>query len=140
MSAVKKTTPYSEARYEDEGALYKGLPVQWDEDHNFTYFIPNELAESKYKHLIDTAIITSFDKYGYMIGIEMYKDDEESEEYQYHLDQIPWREKHYEFSFSWGWCFDEGKKTYCIPIDSDAIIEWAGLEMQDLIREVPAEF
>jgi len=36
-----------------------------------------------------------------------------------------------------GWCLDEEKDAYCIPIDSDAVIEWAGLEADDLIREVP---
>jgi len=135
MTNTEETTPYSDAQYKDENVFYKGLPVQWDEDHNFTYFIPNEIAESKYKHLIEEGVITEWDEEEYMDDIEQYEDD--PKEYQYHLSQIPWRQKHYEFFFQWGWCLDKEKDAYCIPIDSDAVIEWAGLEKGDLICEAP---
>ena len=59
------------------------------------------------------------------------------EEYQFQLAQIPWRSQHCVFNFSWGWCFDEEKGAYCIPVDSDAIAAWAGIDKEDLIQDVP---
>ena len=139
MDANRKTTPYAEAiLIPEEDIRYNGLLFQWDEDHNFTYFIPNELAKSKYQHLIDTAILSEWDEEEYMEDIEEYEDD--PEEYKYQLAQIPWRAQHCEFNFLWGWCFDEEKGAYCIPVDSDAIAAWAGIDKEDLIGEVPVDF
>ena len=70
-----------------------------------------------------------------MEDIEEYEDD--PEEYQFQLAQIPWRSQHCVFNFSWGWCFDEEKGAYCIPVDSDAIAAWAGIDKEDLIQDVP---
>ena len=136
MGAPEKTTPYAEAiLIPEEDIRYKGLSFQWDEDHNFTHFIPNELARSKYRHLLDASILSEWDEEGYLEDIEEYED--EPEEYQYQLAQIPWRAQHCEFNFSWGWCFDEEKGAYCIPVDADAIASWAGIDKDDLIQEVP---
>ena len=134
----RETTPYPEAQFKDENIFYRGLPAQWDDDHRFTYFVPSEIAKSKYKHLVEKGVLTEWDEEEYMDDIEEYQDDRE--EYQLCLSQIPWREKHHKFSFQWGWCLDKEKGAYCIPIDSDAIIEWAGLDEKDLICEVPIEF
>lgn len=132
---MKETTPYPKAYCLDENIVYKGLLLEWDEEHNFTYFIAKELAESKYQHLIDDTTLMEWDKEEFMEEIEKYED--EPEQYQQMLKQIPWRKNHYEFNFSWGWCFDEVKDSYCIPVDSDAVIVWAGLDKQDLIFDVP---
>ena len=136
MEASQETTPYDEAiRIPEEKIRYKGQAFQWDEDHNFSYYITNALAKSKYQHLIDKGILSEWDKEEYMEDIEEYEED--TEEYKYLVAQIPWREQHYEFNFSWGWCLDKEKGAYCIPVDADAITAWAGIEKDDLIREVP---
>jgi len=88
MTPAKETTPYAEAvSIPEDQVRYNGLPCQWDEDHSFAYLIPNELAKSKYQHLIDIAILSEWDEEEYMEGIEEYEDD--PEEYKYQLAQIP---------------------------------------------------
>lgn len=134
------TTPYSQASVMDEGAVYNGLPVQWDEEHHFTYFVPKELAEAKYREQIEWGELLEFNESLFMDEVDECGPDgiyNEPETHQMYLDQIPWRRQHFEFNFSWGWCLDKENGRYSIPIDEDAIARWAGLDPADAIREVP---
>lgn len=63
MHSIEATTPFHEASLRDKNIFYKGMPVQWDEDHFYPYFIPNDLASTKYKHLVENATITEWDEY-----------------------------------------------------------------------------
>ena len=62
------------------------MPFQWGEDHNFTYFIPNELAKSKYQYLIDAAILPEWDEQECMEDIEEHGDD--PKEYECQLEHV----------------------------------------------------
>ena len=81
---MEDTTPFNEAQLLDEGILYKGLPMQWDIDHRFEYFVPNEVALSKYKHLVDNATLDEWDKVEYLVKIEDWEDDD-PETYKFYL-------------------------------------------------------
>lgn len=133
------TTPYSQASLMDEGAFYNGLPVQWDEDHRFTHFVPKQLAETKYPQQVDSGVLCEFDEPSFMDEIDEWSPEwnDDPETYQMYLDQIPWRKQHYEFKFSWGWCLNKENGTYSIPINSEAIARWAGIDPADLIQEAP---
>ena len=137
---MTKTTPFTEASDMEEGAFYKGLPVQWDEEHYFTYFVPKELAEAKYFEQIECGDLLQFDEPSFMEDLEEWGPEgiyNEPETHQMYLAQIPWRRRHYEFNFSWGWCLNKENGTYSIPIDEDAIARWAGIDPVDLIKEAP---
>lgn len=132
------TTPFSEASDMEEGAFYNGLPVQWDEEHHWTYFVPKELAETKYIKQIASGVLLEYDHDLFMQDVEDYGPDgpcDEPDLYKQYLNQIPWRKQHYEFNFSWGWCLDKGNGRYSDPIEEDAIARWAGIDPADLIKE-----
>jgi len=139
-ASMTKTTPYAQASGMDEGAFYNGLPVKWDEEHHFTYFVPKDLAEAKYREQIEWGVLLEYDHESFMEEVEEWGPDgfyNEPETHQMYLDQIPWRRQHYEFNFSWGWCLDKESGRSSIPIDSDAIARWAGIDPADLIHEAP---
>ena len=133
------TTPYAEVQYTDQPFTYKGKPYEFDEEHSYTYFIPNEIAKAKYAELILLEIIFPFRQNDFLDDIEDwapggYYDDPET--YQDYLNQIPWREKHFTFYFSHAYCTEdmEGDEWF---LDDNAIARWAGLDPNDLIHEVP---
>ena len=132
------TTPFNEAQLLDDGIFYKGLPMQWDDDHRFEYFVPNKVALTKYKHLVENATLDEWDKVEFLLKIEDWEDDD-PETYKFYLAQIPWREKHHRFPFTWGWCLNKETGLFSIRVDADAILAWAGLDKADLIFEVPHE-
>ena len=136
---MTKTTPYSKAVTMDEGAFYNGLPVQWDEEHSWCYYVPKSLAECKYRDLIASDDLYEFDEKWYREDAEAdYGPDgliEDPEHYEYLIKQIPWYQEHYEFTLRWGWCLNKENGRYCIPITTEQIFEWAGLDPDDCIHE-----
>ena len=135
---MTETTPYSQASEMNEGALYNGLPLQWDEEHHFTYFVPKEVAEAKYSEQIECGDLLEFDEPSFMEEVDDWGPNgfyDEPETHKMYLDQIPWRKQHYEFNFSWGWCLNKENGSYSIPIDEDDIARWAGIDPADLIKE-----
>lgn len=67
-----------------------------------------------------------------MQDIDEWKDD--PDEYKYRLELIPWRKQHHSFFSSWAWAQETESGNYSKPID---VIEWAGLDKNDLIEQEP---
>jgi len=142
MDDSKKTTPYEDcSQCEDETVLYKGKKTIWDQNNFFTYWVEPEIAQKKYKKLIENETLTLMSPE----EEEIYLDDarmqleyfNDEEQYQAMIEELPARKRYYQFSFSWAWSFDEGSGTYSDAVDEDEIFIWAGLDAKDVIRELP---
>ena len=133
-----KTTPFAQASDMEEGAFYNGLSVQWDVGHRFTYFVPKQLAETKYSEQVGSGVLLEYDYASFIEKVDDWGPDgfyDDSETHQMYLDQITWREQHYEFNFSWGWCLNKETETYSVLIEEDDVARWAGLDPEDLIHD-----
>ena len=135
------TTPYADVMHTDQTFLFNGWKYYFDEDHSYTYFVPNELAKTKYSHLVEASIINPFDEDDYRKDIKEdwgpdgFNSDEET--YQMYLNEIPWRRQHHYFYFSPAWLDEEDAGDAPHHLDQDDIARWAGLDPADLIEEAP---
>jgi len=132
-------TPYEDVMYTDRTFLHNGRKYYFDKEHSSTYFVPIELAESKYPHLIEKEILFPFIEEEFFDNEIKdwapggYYDDPET--YKMYLDQIPWRRQHYYFYFSEAYCDEEDVPDEEFHLDEDAIARWAGIDPADLIKE-----
>ena len=131
------TTPFPKALLQNDSLWYDGYVAEWDTEHLFTYFVPNDLVASKYQRLVDDTVLSKFDKEEYLEDLEDEGVTDDPEEYEYRLKEIPWREKHHHIMFHWLRLRDPETNKVVDLLDSDAVMKWAGIDLVDVITEVP---
>lgn len=132
---MTKTTPFAEAFLQDDSFWYDGYVAEWDEEHLFTYFVPNDVVANKYQHLVNASVLSKFDKDEYLEDLEIEGVDDDPEEYEHRLKEIPWREKHHHILFQWVRLTDPETEKVVDLLDSDTVMKWAGIDPADLIHE-----
>ena len=138
----QETTPYEECtQCEDETVLFNGKKTVWDQNNFFTYWVDPDVAQEKYKDLIENETLTLMsedEEEDYIdhakMQIEYFND---GEQYQAMMEALPFMKKFYQFKFFWAWSMNENSGTYSDAVSEDDIFKWAGLDPKDLIRELP---